>query len=58
MAGEYVAISAAAGMVLLVSVVMFCKWKSTREKRREAARVTRHAEGVALIDRLRTYIIP
>ena len=58
MTGEYVAISAAIGTVLLVSVVMFCKLKSTRDKRRAAILVTRHAEGVALIHRLRTYIIP
>jgi hypothetical protein len=58
MAGEYVAISAAIGTVLLVSVVMFCKLESTIKKRRAAVRVTRHAEGVALIHRLRTYIIP
>ncbi|HTZ40099.1 MAG TPA: hypothetical protein VMB77_08080 [Syntrophales bacterium] len=58
MTGEYVAISAAIGTVLLVSVVMFCRLKSAREKRRAAIRVTRQAEGVALIHRLRSYIIP
>lgn len=58
MAGEYVAISAAIGTVLVVSVVMFRKWESTIRQRRAAVRATRQAEGVALIHRLRTYIIP
>jgi hypothetical protein len=37
--------------------VMFCKLKSTREKRHAAIRAIRQAEGAAIIHRLRTYVI-
>jgi hypothetical protein len=58
MTGEYVAISAAIGTVLVACVVMFCQLESMMKKRRSAIRAIRQAEGEATIHRLRTYIVP
>jgi hypothetical protein len=58
MSGEYVAISAAIGTVLVACVVMFCQLENMMKKRHSAIRAIRQAEEEALIHRLRTYISP
>jgi len=58
MTGEYVAISAAIGTVLVACVVMFCQLENMMKKRRSAIRAIQQAEGEAVIHRLRTYIVP
>jgi hypothetical protein len=58
MTGEYVAISAAIGTVLVACVAMFCQIESKIKKRRLAIRAIRQSEGEATVHRLRTYIVP
>jgi hypothetical protein len=58
MSGEYVAISAAIGTVLVACVVTFCQLENMMKKRRSAICAIRQAEEEVVIHRLRTYVSP